>query len=253
MEKELLDLNLLKSLNKLIDKTIDSVDKDNGEYTQEQKMLLNNIYSIILEVGSSHSLEEKRDLLDKINMKLSSFEVSRIRDYLTKNSEFNMFRDDIESFIESIEKKSLLNEDRESDTHSPIVIESTSVSIETNDLEEGKTQRLLKIIDDKIAALEKEALENEKEKEVNYFQDTKNDIERATDEDLDNLFNPFNIRDEENKDLVVNEIQEEKFEKLSRDEIDGFLKKIDDKLAELEEAEKSLDVTRFDLPTNEEE
>ena len=47
------------------------------------------------------------------------------------------------------------------------------------------------------------------------------------------------------------EISESVNSKLSKEEIDGFIKKIDDKLAELEKEEKALDFSRFN-PFNKE-
>lgn len=290
-DQEVLEITLLESLKKLLDKTIKYSHKENILFEEEVDTYIEEninsrkcIYSILSEVLRERTPDETSLLIDKINVRVASFETNRIKNFLL-NSEFSIFRSDIDKFISSIENKfnqveKVLEVPK---TESTIIIETTSVVIPDNEEDsEGRTTRLLKIIDDRIETLEKEASKNEETVEINFFKKEEPSLEQPNEEDIDNLFSPIKEEKiEETKEIIdvdnslideVNEVletTEEKIEekqdafelskeisesvnsKLSKEEIDGFIKKIDDKLAELEKEEKALDFSRFN-PFNKE-
>lgn len=126
--------------------------------------------------------------------------------------------------------------------------------------ESENLDKLINYLDGKITNLEQEyKKETEESREYRFF-DKETDItefEPTNQSDLDMLFNPF-AESNEVKEVPIEEPETEDLPRmdtyispLTRDEVDVFIKRIDDKLAELKAEEDKIGITRFDIPINE--
>ena len=186
MERGNLEVLLEEKLIKLLQTSITFDSRNNR----------NKTYSLLGQASKKRSVEDTNKLIEDIDRQISSFEAESIKTFFRENSSrYNLFKDEIDSFIDSLDKK----------------VQNTDVVEEHENREKEEVNKLIGYVDNSVNKVINDAKENINEEEYNYF----------TSDNVDNF--------------------DESSDKLTRDEIDGFMRKIDDKLAELEAEASALE------------
>lgn len=246
LERELLEISLLEKLSDLFE--LEASVYKNIELSDDDILLIesnresrNLTYSLLDEVLIERNSEETRIIIEKIDRRILSFG-ENVKNLKKDEKITQMFKDDIQQLMDppTLEPKSIIVIDKE-----------------VNNKESNEVAKLLAYIDERIKVLEHEVLESKVDDDTGYmyFKDKDNkSFEPTTLQDLNNLFNP-NVNEEVNEEVkedkissddedLQKELRERASQKLTREEIDSFIKKIDDKLAELEAEEKAISSSR---------
>jgi len=247
LERELLELELIENVKQLLELELSDRERLNeGDLSVIDKNheRRKDTYSLLNEVLLERNSEETRSLILKINNRLN---VSSLDSFKKDERVIQMLRDDISDLIgTSLEIETPILE--------PVIVvaEPTEIVVieeEVSKKEETEVDKLLEFIDERIKKLESEVngdtVEGEGYTEAyTYFGHAESkEVEPTTVHDLNNLFDPK--IEEEKKANLENELKIRASQKLTREEVDSFIKKIDDKLAELEASASALDTNRF--------
>lgn len=240
-------------------------------------------YELLSFLIKDRTYEDTQSLLSKVEHRTALLEAKKLKKDLFDNRDSSsMFKEEIDSLIKIIDEKiasldvfadnsfykekinMLLDKDEtkveENEIETPVfqpieeeveksILETEEVNIKKPDTEKENVDQLLNHISQNIKNLKSEYKENIKEEETYPFSNKEMDnseIIVTNQKEIDTEFNPFS---ETSYDSISS--RGSYVSPLTRDEVDVFIKRIDDKLDELKNEEEKMSVTTFDIPKNE--
>lgn len=250
LERELLELELIENFKQLLELELSDRERLNEgdlsviDKNQERRK---DTYSLLSEVLLERDSDKTKELILKINKRLN---VSSLDSFKKDEKVVQMLRDDISDLIgTSLEIETPVLE--------PVIVVSEPKEIviieeEVQKSNDTEVDKLLEFIDERIKKLESEVNGEAEDGEgyteaYTYFGHAESkEVEPTTVHDLNNLFDPKIEEEKKEKHAnLENELKIRASQKLTREEVDSFIKKIDDKLAELEASASALDANRF--------